>query len=93
MSNTLIEAPNGTYLRAAHITAVSPLFESVELGTDAFAVYVIGTDEPFLFAEPFSGEGPKNSAKRRAATKSAHQEFLLAWGRAVDGDFFPFKTN
>lgn len=88
----ILTAPNGSLVRAAHIVSVSPLFESVELGTDAFAVHTVGSDEPFVFAAPWSGEGPKNSAKRKAATEKAHQQFIDAWIVSLDGAS-PFFKN
>lgn len=89
----LLEAPNGSTVRAAHITCVSPLFQCVELGTDAFAVYVVGNEEPFVFAAPYEGDGARQAATRKRRTKEAHQQFLLSWGRSIEGDILPFGKN
>jgi len=69
----LILAPNGTLLNADHIVAVSPIFESPDMGCDAFAVYTVSDGaEPFLFI-----------ARSSAPKKDHHKEFVLAWTAAT----------
>lgn len=87
LSDKIIQAPCGTLLRVAHIVAVSPLFQSVELGTDAFSVYTVGSEEPFIFAALSTGEGARHDKKRKADTAKAHAEFIEAWSEALIPDF------
>jgi hypothetical protein len=78
----IIEAPNGTFLRAQHIVAVTAIFQSPELGCDAWAVYTVSDQaDPFLFCAP---EG-KNIKARNAETAKLHEAFLFAWGESVEG--------
>jgi hypothetical protein len=81
----IIEAPNGMFLRAQHIVSVSGVFQSPELGCDAWAVYTVGCEEPFQFAAPDQGEGKKAAAARNAETAKLHEAFLFAWGESVEG--------
>jgi len=90
-SGKVIEAPNGSLMRAEHIVSVSPLFESTDLGTDAFAVYTVGSDEPFIFAAPDQGEGKKAAEKRKVETSELHQQFIHFWITSLDGSAF-FKN-
>ena len=90
-SGRVIEAPNGSLIRAEHIVSVSPLFESPDLGTDAFAVYTVGAEEPFLFAAPYQGEGKKAAEKRKVETAELHQQFINFWIVSLDGSSF-FKN-
>jgi hypothetical protein len=78
-------------MRAAHIVSVSPLFESPELGTDAFAVYTTGSDEPFVFAAPDQGEGKKAADARKKLTAELHQRFIDQWIVSLDGS--PYFKN
>lgn len=84
MIRAIIEAPNGTLIRADHIVSVSALFESIELGTDAFAVYTIGdTENPFVFAAPLIGEGSRAERNRKAETAKLREQFIRLWENAV----------
>jgi hypothetical protein len=79
----LLLAPNGSLLRAEHIVAVSPVFESPELGCDAFAVYTVGdSSDPFLFCADWCDT--ESTKKRTAATIRIRDEFVAAWKKAVD---------
>jgi len=87
----IITAPNGSLMRAAHIVSVSPLFESPDLGTDAFAVYTVGSEEPFVFAAPDKGAGRKNADARKKETAALHQQFIDQWIVSLDGS--PYFKN
>lgn len=78
-------------MRVGHIVAVTPLFESSDLGTDAFAVYTVGCEEPFVFTAPDVGEGSKNAAKRKANTAALQKDFVNQWIVSLDGS--PFFKN
>jgi hypothetical protein len=85
---SLITAPNGTLFRVEHIVAVSDIFESPELGTDAFAIYTVGDNaNPFLVCAPDRGEGAKAASKRKAATAEARDKFLELWRAHLLGTF------
>jgi hypothetical protein len=71
-------------MRAAHIVSVSPLFESDVLGTDAFAVYTVGSEEPFVFCAPDQGGGPKSAERRKRETAELHQQFINQWIVSLD---------
>lgn len=89
----IIEAANGSLVRAEHIVSVSPIFESPDLGTDAFTVYTVGDNsDPFLFAAPDQGKGAKAAKKRKELTAKLHQQFIDAWIVSLDGKPY-FKEN
>ena len=80
MTDKILVAPDGTMLRAAHIVSVSPPFE-LSIGTelvDAFAVHVVGNDEPFQFWAPGKF---KSREKQKVATEKAYAEFVQAADR------------
>jgi hypothetical protein len=78
--NQLLLAPNGSLLRAEHIVAVSPVFESPELGCNAFAVYTVGDNSnPFLFCADYT----ESTKARTAATIRIRGEFVAAWNKAL----------
>lgn len=91
MNSKILTAPQGSLIRAEHIVSVSPLFESLELGTDAFAVYTVGTEEPFVFAAPEKGSSFKAQAQRKAETARLHQQFIDQWIISLDGS--PYFKN
>jgi hypothetical protein len=88
LSPKIIVAPNGSLMRAMHIVSVSPLFESTDLGTDAFAVYTVGSEEPFLFAAPLKGDGAKAEANRKKHTASLYHDFVARWTAVLEGSSF-----
>lgn len=91
MNSKILTAPQGSLIRAEHIVSVSPLFESPDAGTDVFAVYTVGSSEPFVLAALDQGEGKRAAESRKKETAKLHAKFIDQWIVSLDGS--PYFKN